>query len=87
MVESLAGPTGITSRVLKTATGLEGVIVGTSTFPQTLPSPRPRRVCTTRLCTPAYATSRTDMAELDLDKILDTTDTIVQELLATGEFG
>ena len=27
------------------------------------------------------------MVELDLDQILETTDTIVQELLATGEFG
>jgi hypothetical protein len=25
--------------------------------------------------------------DLDLDKILETTETIVQELLATGEFG
>jgi len=28
---------------------------------------------------------RTNMAELDLELILETTDTIVQELLATGE--
>jgi len=30
---------------------------------------------------------RVNMVELDLELILETTDTIVQELLATGEFG
>ena len=33
------------------------------------------------------AVPRTGMAELDLQQVLETTETIVQELLATGEFG
>lgn len=39
--------------------------------------------------TPAFFafTRHTKMVELNLEQILETTDTIVQELLATGEFG
>ena len=62
----------------------ERVIVGTSTSPQTLPI----RIASA-LCIPVLprAIPRKDMVDLDLDQILETADTIVHELLATGEFG
>lgn len=51
------------------------------------PSPSPHRVRTTHFRTPKYATPGINMVGLDLEQVLETTDTIVQELLATGEFG
>ena len=57
--------------------------MGISTIPP-IQDPSPSS-CEVR--TPTHATPRFHMVELDLEQILDTTDTIVQELLATGEFG
>jgi len=56
----------------------------TSTFSA---SPSPHRVRATRLRTPERATPGINMVDLDHEQVLETAETIVQELLATGEFG
>ena len=65
--------------------------VGNLNLPFTHPPPAPRPQPATHISTFPRTRHHTPptMAELDLDldKILETTETIVQELLATGEFG
>ena len=57
---------------------------GNLNFPQTLPIHIASALRTSVL---PRAIPRKDMVDLDLEQILETAGTIVQELLATGEFG
>ena len=65
----------------------EHLIVGNLNFPQLSSAAAPHRSVPHFSVFRAHATPRPRMVKLDLDQILETTETIVQELLATGEFG
>lgn len=63
----------------------EGTTVGNLNLLSTPKSPR--RTSSPHSSRVRPGTTENKMAELNLEQILETTETIVQELLATGEFG